>query len=44
MVTLEFLDDIRALVDVYIKVLYWYELIGLLVTLIGIAHKIDRKR
>ena len=41
--TLEYLGDIRVLVDLCLKVLFEYELRGLFVTLVGIAQRIDWK-
>ena len=42
-VTLEYLGDIRVLLDVCLKVLFLLWTLGLFVTLIGIAQWIDRK-
>ena len=43
LVPLEYLGDIRVLVDVCLKVLILLRTLGLFVTLIGIAQWIDRK-
>ena len=41
--TLEYLGDIRVLVDLYLKGVILVQTLGLFVTLIGIAQWIDRK-
>ena len=40
---MEYLGDIRVLVDLYLKVLFLVKTPGLFVTLIGIAQWIDLK-